>query len=441
MTPEPKLLSILIPTRNRLTWLELLLRQLAQEPEVCDGQVEMLVSDNASTDQTPELLERLADEFPSFALQFFVQEENLGLVGNIAWLVEAADSEYVWLLGDDDRPEPGAVAEILAALRARRPALLHLPHRFEPLPDGPTTLQSPCPETLETFPSARELLLAYTHWVSFISAVVVRRDALMAAMTAAPTDNPWAPYIWFALAGRDAECAVLPRRLLVGAGEASWRDTYQRYMTSCTIDTYDQGLGLILSPAEFATLLDERCRTGGASEAWDTAPLDELISAVRRFPCSRLLRKKLADRVARRARPDALAIVAGAVRESGDGAQADWLVATGEQRFAAGDLGAAGAAFTAAVDLAPTHVEAWCDLGVVRTAYGSYEAVFAFDTAIELDPDHVGALLNRAAWALARGHAGQAALDAERVVSLAPENQEARAILAQLDSRSPVAGP
>lgn len=426
------LLSILIPTRNRATWLELLLRQLASDPDVRDGAVEILVSDNASTDDTPRLLARLRDELRDLPLRTAIQPENLGLVGHLKWLVAHAVGDYVWMLGDDDRPEPGAIGEVLECVRTLRPAVLHLPHRFEPLPGGPTTHQSPCPDGLQMFPSSRELVLAYTHWLSFISAAVVRREALARSIADTDNANPWAPHVWFALSGRDAACAVLPRRVLVGAGEVSWRDTYQRYMTTCAVATYDAGLRMILTPAEFAALLDERCRSGGALEAWDAAPLDELAEAVRRFPASRMLRKKLADRVQRRSRPDLLALVVDAVRAWGDAGEVAELVRAGERSFANGHYPAAAAAFTAALELDPTHAEAWSDLGVARAAQGRFDAVFAFDTALELDPEHVGALLNRAGWALSRGHHAQAALDAERALALEPENVTARALLAEL---------
>lgn len=427
-----RLLSILIPTRNRAAWLELLIRTLAREPEASGGDIEIVVSDNASADDTPELIARFQADLPSLPVRLTVQPENLGLVGNLEWLVDAAAGEYVWLLGDDDRPEPGALAEILACLREVRPALLHLPHRFEPMPDGPTTHQSPCPDRLETFSSSRDLLLSYTHWLSFISATVVRRESLRDAIAATRNDNPWAPHIWFALAARDGISAVIPHRLLVGAGEVSWRETYQRYMTTETVASYDDGLRLVLSPADFGEFLDERCRTGGAFEAWDAAPLDELVEVVRRFPTSRLLRKKLAERAHRRSRTDALAVVADAVEASGDTGTAAELVQVGEQRFVEGDAAAAHAAFTAALEIEPTHAEAWCDLGVVRAAQGRFDALLAFDTALELDPCHVGTLVNRAAWALARGYRVRARLDAERVLALDPGSDEARQLLADL---------
>jgi glycosyltransferase involved in cell wall biosynthesis len=426
-------LSILIPTRNRAMWLETLLQRLLDEPAVFAGKVSVHVSDNGSDDHTAALVAELQARFTGAALKLTIQPENLGLSGNVRWLVEAASSRYVWVLGDDDLPAPGAVAEVRLALGELSPQLLFLPHRFQSYPGAPAH-QSPCPDTLEVFSSGKDLALEYTHWLSFISAAVVRREALTAAIAAAPTQNPWAPYIWYALASRGGACAVLAQRLLLGAGEVSWTEAYQSYMTTRTVDTYDDGLRLMFSPAEFARLLDERCRTGGANEAWDAAPLEELVAAVRRFPASRLLRKKLANRVQRRSRLDILTVIGEAVVASGDNDYADRLVAEGEQRFVAGDVGGAAAALAAALDISPTHVAAWCDLGVVQCAQGRFEAVFSFDSALELDPEHVGTLLNRATWALVRGLRAQAAADLDRVLSLDPGNDAALALGTQLRS-------
>ena len=46
------------------------------------------------------------------------------MIGNMGWLVaHAPGADYVWLLGDDDLPEPGIVGEIVAEIESSRPAL------------------------------------------------------------------------------------------------------------------------------------------------------------------------------------------------------------------------------------------------------------------------------------------------------------------------------
>ena len=84
------------------------------------------ISDNASPDDTAALLAQAVATRPW--LKVFRQEENLGAVRNLQWLIEHAPAaEYLWLFGDDDLIVPGALAEIVETLKAERPAWLFLP--------------------------------------------------------------------------------------------------------------------------------------------------------------------------------------------------------------------------------------------------------------------------------------------------------------------------
>lgn len=412
-------LSILIPTYRRARWLETLLRAIAADPAVISGGVTVLVSDNASPDHTVATVRFLQEELRPLDLRLKVQDENLGAIANIRWLVDAAVTEYVWLFGDDDQPRPGAIGYVLETLSRIQPAVLHVPYN-----------NSPCPSALEPLASSRELLLRYHHWISFVTSCVVRRDALVRAMADAPTDNPWAPHIWYSIAGREKACAVVPQRLVSGGStEISWADRFRLYMTTGVIDAFDAGFCLVVDEYEYGRLVDDRYRQYGAQD-WEAAPIEELIAAVARFPTSRLMRQVLLRLARRHGRADAFAAVDAAVRAAGDVAVADELVADGERRYLIGDLAGAAGAFHAAIDVRPTDVVAWCDLGVVLNAQGQFPAGDAFDRALEIEPDHVDALLSRASWSMSRGLRGQAVHDAQRVLKLHPDDLQARGILA-----------
>ncbi|NTV73513.1 MAG: glycosyltransferase, partial [Holophaga sp.] len=106
------LLSICIPTYNRASLLELTLENvLAQTKGLPD--VEVVVSDNASTDHTQEILARhsgiLTDRL----------DRTVGITRNIEHAVcDMASGKYVWIVGDDDLVIGGALARVLAFLRA-----------------------------------------------------------------------------------------------------------------------------------------------------------------------------------------------------------------------------------------------------------------------------------------------------------------------------------
>ena len=98
--------------------------------------VECVVSDNASSDRTPRVIERYAQQFP---LRHFRNPTNIGILGNITKVAtELASGDYVWLLGDDDVLTAGAVQRLMAELDSETaPALIalnvgYLPHQHRP---------------------------------------------------------------------------------------------------------------------------------------------------------------------------------------------------------------------------------------------------------------------------------------------------------------------
>jgi glycosyltransferase involved in cell wall biosynthesis len=421
-------LSICIPTYNRAQLLERVLRHLAAGPDVLDG-VPILVADNGSPDDTIAMLERVAVEFPRLGLDWHRHPENLGAVASTAWLLaHAPDTDYVWCLADDDFPTRGAISFVRSLLRELdRPRWLHLPHLWEA--DGRVHLESPRPESVEVFPTSRELFLAYTHWLTFISAAVVERDALAQAVEELPTCNEWAPLIWYVNAGRDGHCAVADRVLVRGTAGTSWEDKKALVLADRVIEAYDEGLCRVVTEEEYARTLDGRYAGGQFFECWAARPLETLVAAVERFPWSAQLRAFLWTLARRHARPDAVAALAAACRRAGLDVRARDLVDEGERRFAEGDAQAAVELFAAAIRELPTHATAWNDLGVALHALRRPDAREAFDLALELAPDDPDALLNRALFFLDERRTDEAARDARRLLELRPNDADAAGIL------------
>lgn len=117
-TAQP-LLTIAIPTFNRAGQLESLLRML--EPQLAGvPDVEILVSDNASPDRTPEVIAAAAERFrrAGSVLHAHRQPANIGSDANFAFCFAHAAGHFFWMCGDDDLIVPNAVAEVLQLLRA-----------------------------------------------------------------------------------------------------------------------------------------------------------------------------------------------------------------------------------------------------------------------------------------------------------------------------------
>lgn len=108
-------LSICIPTFNRAEFLPELLDSIARQTGH-DCELEVVVSDNASTDNTPAAIERYRDRLP--LLTYVRQDTNRGPDRNFLKAVELATGDWCWLMGSDDVLETGAVARVEHAITA-----------------------------------------------------------------------------------------------------------------------------------------------------------------------------------------------------------------------------------------------------------------------------------------------------------------------------------
>lgn len=121
---SPPLLTIIIPTYNRADYLERLLAVLKQELINLEPLVRVLVSDNASTDRTPKVTETVAKNWEALIVQR--HSINLGPEGNFCSCLPRVETQYCWILGDDDVPVSGTLRSVLCALSNCRPDLLYL---------------------------------------------------------------------------------------------------------------------------------------------------------------------------------------------------------------------------------------------------------------------------------------------------------------------------
>jgi len=81
------------------------------------GDLELVISDNASTDATLELCRSYAERDPR--VRVFPNEENIGLLRNYNRVVELSTGEYFRWLGADDWLEPRYLEKTIAVLDAR----------------------------------------------------------------------------------------------------------------------------------------------------------------------------------------------------------------------------------------------------------------------------------------------------------------------------------
>jgi len=111
---EKPTLSICVPTFNRAGLLTLALQSLCSQMGEVDGAVEIVVSDNCSSDDTPDVVARMQGSCP---ITYHRNEHNTGQ-RNLVEIVRHARGEYCWIVGDDDMVARGALPVIVDALRA-----------------------------------------------------------------------------------------------------------------------------------------------------------------------------------------------------------------------------------------------------------------------------------------------------------------------------------
>ena len=106
-----KLLTIAIPTYNGsntiCTMLDILLPQVSEE-------VELIVCDNCSTDNTFEIISKYSEQYP---IRYIRNEKNIGPDANFLKCMKLAEGKYTFLLSDDDILIEGALVKILDFLK------------------------------------------------------------------------------------------------------------------------------------------------------------------------------------------------------------------------------------------------------------------------------------------------------------------------------------
>ena len=194
MDESQPLLTIAIPTFNRCHLLRDLLAAL--EPQLqAHPEVELLVSDNASTDGTQALLESYR---PGLGSQLRVHRHpaNLGSDENFVFCFEQARGRYVWICGDDDilvpaiDGAPGALDRLLPHLHAADFDLIYatsFPFRDDWRREA---TGDPLGRQWHVVRSAPHLMRIVNIMFTFISGIIVNKDRFLALQQSNPAIEP-----------------------------------------------------------------------------------------------------------------------------------------------------------------------------------------------------------------------------------------------------------
>lgn len=179
-----RLLTIAVPTYNRATYLDLCLSRITAQLTNYREEVELLVSNNCSTDNTEEIVHKYLSQ--GHPITYLKNQMNVGPDRNFVQCFRKAGGNYVLLFGDDDVLLDRALDTLLPILRSNSYGIVFLnSYGFT----GDYTREKP-----NVFPSGYSIFedrLAFTkkvaHFFTFMSAIVFNR-------TLAEEPSDWTPF-------------------------------------------------------------------------------------------------------------------------------------------------------------------------------------------------------------------------------------------------------
>lgn len=107
---KKKFLSVCIPTYNRFCWIKKSVEILEIECSDLLDKVEIIISDNCSTDNTSQILTRAENSLSAIVNR---NKSNNGAIYNLDQCTKMASGKYVWVLGDDDLLLPNSLRKLV----------------------------------------------------------------------------------------------------------------------------------------------------------------------------------------------------------------------------------------------------------------------------------------------------------------------------------------
>lgn len=169
-----KILSICIPTYNRGERLGKLLRQIDGLSDAVKSKIQVCVSDNCSTDCTPQVIGEWQDKLNLHAVR---QESNIGLSRNFQAVVGLATTPWVLGMGDDDSLVAQGLEKVISELETLPSNAWVLGNVREP--NGTTLLDIMSPGFCTVAEFKRKILFnSLFYSVGFISIHIMPRVAV-----------------------------------------------------------------------------------------------------------------------------------------------------------------------------------------------------------------------------------------------------------------------
>ena len=281
--------SVIIPTYNRSWGLRRAVGSVLAQTFL---DFELIITDDASVDDTPEVVRSFADP----RVRYYRQSHNVGVSRNWGTGVELAHGEFVALLMDDDRYEPKFLARRVAALRAHPGSSFAFSSGYRVVDRTGVIVKNHLPRWKPGLISGKELVAAALARDCFIGATLYRASILRLIWPASESAGIVRDYATnLLLAVRPAASAVYldgaDLLMAVHPGQLSRTRTDEAFRE--TVGVLDRLLAEPLPPAIRRLVLREAASwhvVGGRAAAaagrrWEA--VRRLIKAARLSPLSR----------------------------------------------------------------------------------------------------------------------------------------------------------
>lgn len=174
-----KQISITIPTLNRAWLLEFTLNHFIPQIEPLKDRVELVVCNNASDDNTSEVLSKIKEGHPFIGVHNCSERVDLG--SNFKRAVSFTQGKYVILWGDDDIPMPGFIKYLLDLTDELKDVELYYFNRLVGYEDGfslkaLTVYENRYDGIRRIYDDSTEFITDNFWGATFMSAVMFSRD-------------------------------------------------------------------------------------------------------------------------------------------------------------------------------------------------------------------------------------------------------------------------
>lgn len=194
-----KLLSILIPTYNRANYLEMSMGSVVKMIENLGlyNDVNIVVSNNASTDDTEKVINILKQNTSHVEIIDYKQESNLGLEGNTLFCMSKATGEYAMFVGDDDFIESAYLQKVVDYIKKDRTITCIIPDRIGINLEGKPATKQYYPQSDDMYYKQKDSKLESMFDAHQISGVVVKVEDTLEKYIQANGHNIY-PCVFFA---------------------------------------------------------------------------------------------------------------------------------------------------------------------------------------------------------------------------------------------------